>query len=216
MASFRETDGTGGCPPTETPPAGYEIPFRFDDLGNLWINGCFDNFKFLGIARHDISTEVLVGIASTPISTEGDILAGSGVTAGSYVPLNITNTTACTVGLLLGYDMNVDADIVGTNMAKFILAGRFNGVHVDSVACSSTRIVGETNYIRQIIGNAANPHDPAIEAGGSAGMTLAPGASCTVSARLFIQYVEGSPPGTPGTDRIISAGSAVRVYGYCL
>lgn len=216
MAAFRETDGTGGCPPTETPPAGYEIPFRFDDLGNLWINGCFDNFKFFGYARHDIASEVVLGTATAPVSVEADIVAGSGITAGTYTPLNITNNSACTIGILLAYDLTVDADVVGNSMAKFILSGRWNGAHVDSVACSSIRIIGETNYVRAIVGNAAAMHDPAIEAGGSAGMTLAPGAVGTVSARLFLEYAEGTPPGTVGTDRIVSAGSAVRAYGYCL
>lgn len=212
MAAFRETDGTGGCPPTETPPAGYSIPFRFDDNGNLWITGCFDNFKFFGAARHDIPSPVILGSATVPQATTEDIELGSGITAGNYTPLNITNASACTIGLLLGYDLNADLDVWGASMAKIILSGRFNGAHVDSISCSSIR-AGVTNYVRGLFGNAANPHDPAIEAGGSSGMTLAPGATCTVSARLFMQYVENAPD---GVDRIVSSGSAVRVYGYCL
>lgn len=215
MSKFRLTNGTGGCPPTDNPAAGYEIPFRFDDNGNLWIEACFDNFKFFGAARHDINTEVLMGIASTPLSADADIIAGSGITAGTYTSLNVTNSTDCTIGILLGYDLNADLDVFGTRMAKMILSGRWNGAHVDSIACTSTR-TGTANYVRALTGNAANPHDPAIEAGGAAGMTIAPGATATVGARLFLQFNEGSPPGTTGTDRIVQSGSAVRVFGYVL
>lgn len=213
--SFRLTNGTGGCPPTQTPAAGYEIPFHFDDNGNLWIDGCFDNFKFFGVARHDINTEVLMGIASTPLSADADILAGSGITAGTYTSLNITNTTNCTLGILLAYDLNADLDVAGTRLAKIILSGRWNGSHVDSISCSSVR-TGSANYVRCLSGNAAGMHDPGIEAGGAASLTLAPGATGTVGARLFLQFMEGSPPGTAGTDRIVQSYSAVRVYGYVL
>lgn len=212
MAAFRETDGTGGCPPTETPPTGYEIPFRFDDLGNLWINGCFDNFKFFGIARHDITTPVILGTGPAPVNTADDIVSGAGITAGTYGSLNITNDTACTIGILLGYDLNADLDVKGTHLVKIILSGRWNGANVDVISCSSVR-TGATDYARCISGNAANPHDPGIEGGGSASMTLAPGATATIGARLFLQYAEGSPD---GVDQIVSSGSAVRVYGYCL
>lgn len=213
MASFRLTDGSGGCPPTETPPPGYyEIPFRFDASGNLWITGCFDNFKFFGYARHDLPTPVVMGQGGAPLNTADDIVSGDGITAGAYTSLNITNDTPCTIGVLLGYDLNADLDVKGTNYAIITLSGRWNGANVDTVKCSSVR-TGSSAYARCFSGNAANPHDPAIEAGGAPGMTLAPGASAVVGCRLFLTYGEGAPD---GVDRIVSAGSAVRVYGYCL
>lgn len=213
MAAFRETDGSGGCPPTADPVAGYEIPFRFDSGGNLWITGCFDSFKFFGIARHDIGSPEILGVpARTPVNTTSDIISGAGISAGTYTSLNITNTTDCTLGILLGYDLNADLDVKGTSLAKIILSGRWNGAHVDLIACSSVR-TGAAAYCRTISGNAANMHDPVIEAGGSASMTIAPGATANVGARLFLQYVEGAPD---GSDRIVSSGSAVRVYGYVL
>lgn len=212
MAKFRETDGTGGCPPTVTPPAGYEIPFAFDDNGNLWITGCFSTFKFFGFARHDVSSPAIMGSVSVPLATGDDIVAGSGITAGTYSALNITNSSACDLGLLFGYDLNADLDVKGDSFAKLILSGRFNGTHIDSISCSSVR-TGSSSSCRIMSGNAANPHDPGIEGGGSPTLTLASGATCTVSARLFLQYGEGSPD---GEDQIVSSGSAVRVYGYCL
>lgn len=41
MTGFRLDDGSGGCPPTASAPGDYEIPFRFDGAGSLWITSCF-------------------------------------------------------------------------------------------------------------------------------------------------------------------------------
>lgn len=213
MAGFRLQDGSCGCPPTETPAADFRNAFRFDDAGCLYIDGCFPSFKFLGAARHDITTPTILGVAgSTPVNTADDIVSGDGVTAGTYTSLNITNTSNCDMGYLLGYDLNADLDVSGNSLVKWILSGRWNGANVDVIFCSSVRITG-AGPVRCLSGNAAAPHDPAIEAGGAASLTLAPGASATIGARLFLQYAEGAPD---GVDQVVSSGSSVRVYGYVL
>lgn len=212
MAGFRLQDGSCGCPPTETPAANFRNSFRFDDAGCLYIDGCFTNFTFLGAARHDISTPGILGSGDIPLNTAEDIVSGDGVTAGVYTTLEVTNDSNCDMGYLLGYDLNADLDVKGTSLAKWILSGRWNGANVDVISCSSVR-TGSSAYCRLFSGNAANPHDPAIEVGSPASLTLAPGASATVGARLFLQYAEGAPD---GVDQVRSSGSSVRVYGYVL
>lgn len=212
MAGFRLTGGTGGCPPTETPPSDYENQFRFDDAGRLWLKPCFEGFKFLGSARHDISTNTVFGISSTPISTAEDIVSGNGITAGTYANVTITNDTPCDMGVLLAYDLSVDLYVADDHLAVVALSGRWNGAHHSQINVSSVyHAAGSGDGIRVLQAAAAAPHDTNIEAGGAPSLTLAPGASATVGCRLFLQYVVGSPD---GIDQFNAASSIVRVYGY--
>lgn len=212
MAGFRLNDGSGGCPPTATPPAGYEIPFRFDSAGRLWITSCFKNLRFFGAARQDINTIYTIGQDAVPLSTAPDIISGNGITAGVNSPINITNDTECDMGILLGYDLFVDQSTRIDNMVRWTLSGRFNGANVDTISVSSMQSEDTGGYLlRQQVCSAANPHDPGVEAGGAPTLTLAPGASATIGVRLFVQYVVGSPD---GSEVVTSAGAAVRAYGY--
>jgi hypothetical protein len=212
MAGFRLTDGSSGCPPTETPPADYEIPFRFDAAGKLWITSCFKNLQYFGAARHDITTGGgVIGNAGLLQSTDPDIVNGDGVTAGTYTNLTVTNTTGCDIGLLLGHDVFVDMTTNSGNLVRWVLSARVNGAHYSISAASSVNHDGASMNVRSQFTASANPHNNGIEGGGANDLILASGASVVIGAKMFVAYVVGSPN---GAEVVNSAASAVRVYGY--
>lgn len=214
MAGFRLTDGSSGCPPTATPPSDYEIPFRFDSGGRLWVTDCFRGFHYFGAARHDITTPYILGSGDVPVSTASDIVSGTSVAAGTYETLSITNTTDCTLGILLSIDMFVDLQADAANLARWVCSARWNGASTTTNACSSVRIDGfGGTLVRTQQGASANPHDAVIEAGGAPSMVIASGASATVGCLLFLQYEVGAPT---GGEAVFSSFSAVRAYGYVL
>lgn len=216
MTGFRLNDGSAGCPPTETPPSDYTIPFRFDSAGRLWITSCFKNLQYFGAARHDIGSQVgfigdsAVGLA---VSTDPDVVAGNGVTQGTATNLTVTNNTGCTLGFLLGHDIFVDLSTKSQNLVRWILSARVNGANYSISAASGINSDDASHFVRSQFTSSANPHNNGIEAGGANDLTLAPGASMVVGAKMFIEYVVGSPT---GTEVVVSAASAVRVYGYVL
>lgn len=215
MAGFRLTDGSDGCPPTATPPADYTIPFRFDSAGRLWITSCFAGLKYFGSARHGLSSATVIGSGSAPvISGLSAVSDGSGlpVTAGTYTNLEITNSTECSMGILLGHDSSADMETDGDALVSWVIAARWEGAYHSLSSYSNPKISGSTVNVRMIGSVSANPHDAAVESTGSPGLVLVPGASAVVSVRTYIEYV-----GTPtGTEYIHTAASAVRVYGYVL
>lgn len=213
MSAIRLTAGTCGCPPTETPPGDYVNPFRFDDAGCLWLANTFFGFKYFGAARHDIGSTQIIGSGGVPVSTDPDIVAGTGVTAGTYTSYVINNNTGSDLGILLGPDMYVDMSTKSVNLVKFILSSRWNGAHHSQVSASSVNHDGVESFIRTQFTASANPHDLGVEVSAVPLLTVADGASATVSAKLFVQYIVGSPT---GTEVIVNAASAVRVYGYIL
>ena len=213
MAGFRLNDGSLGCPPTENPPASYASPFRLDSAGRLWITQCFKGFRYFGAARHDISTPAIIGSATVQPSSGADIVSGNGLTAGTYRNIVVTNNTECTLGLLVGLDSIVDLTTYESNIVVWTVTSRWNGVYHSASGVSNPQIAGATGYIRQLTNVSANPHDSGIEGGGAATMSLAPGATGTVSAKMFVTYNAGSPT---GLESVSSANSAVRVYGYII
>jgi len=216
MAGFRLTDGSDGCPPTEAPPASYENPFRFDSAGRLWVTQCFRGFRYFGAARHDIRDDVIIGSATCMPSSAADIVSGTGVAAGTYRNVTVTNDTECTLGILLSLDTIVDMSTYGGNFVGWAISARWNGVNKGSTSQSNPQIIGSTALIRQNSGVSANPFDPGVEAGSAPTITLAPGASGVVSSKMFLRYWGGTP-GTPtGTEIVHNASSAVRVYGYII
>lgn len=213
MTGFRLTDGSAGCPPTQTPPADYEIPFRFDAAGRLWITSCFKTFKYFGSARHDIGTPGTLGGAGLPVSSDPDIVSGSGITAGTYTNLTVTNISECDIGLLLGHDVFADLTTNTANLVRWNLSARVNGAHYSLSAASSVNHDGTPTNIRSQFQSGANPHNNGVESGGANDLILASGASMVIGAKLFLSYVVGAPD---GTEVVNSAASAVRVYGYVL
>lgn len=210
MAGVLLDDGTCGCPPTETPPVDYVTPFRFSDDGCLWITGCFTGFQYFGAARHDIGSAGVLGGAGYPVDAGG---LTTPVTAGDYADLTITNDTTCNIGVLLAYDMFVDIQARADHLVKWVVTGEWNGVVHSQNSLSSIRIEDSTALVRYQAGAGANPHDVSIEAGTGPSLTLAPGASATVSAQLYLQYVLGS---ATGDEAVFSSYSVVRAYGYVL
>ena len=206
MAGFRLTNGTAGCPPTEDPPAGYTIPFRFDSGGRLWINLDPSSFKFVGVARHDIAV-------NTPFGPTSGMPDGGFVTTGVQTNLTVTNTTPNTLGYLLAYDLFADFDVTAASYASIVLFGTWNTVSQSNIAVTSIRMTAQTDFIRVQSSTAANAHDIAIEAGLPASLTVAPGASATIGAKLYSDFIEGTPNGFDGVHQV---GSAVRVYSYVL
>lgn len=204
MAGFRLTGGGGGCPPTETPPSTYQNPFRFDSAGRLWLKDCFQGIDYLGEARHDINTNELFGTASVPVSTNDDLIAGNGITAGTYTNFNYTNNTACSQGIMIGMELNADVYVNQSSFAVITLSARLNGANVSRVAGSSVYLNAGSDGVRSFANGSAGPHYIT---------TLAPGQAMTIGCRLFLGYYVGSPD---GVDQFNSANSIVRVYGYTL
>lgn len=214
MAGFLLTGGGVGCPPTATPPAGYQNPFRFDGAGRLWINQCFSGFKYFGAARHDLLGAVVPGDGSAPVSTAPDIVSGAPMTAGVFTTRTITNTTSCTLGILLAHDVIVDALFHRDNYAFVTVSERWNGAnHASATVSGQHDPFGGAGFIRQLLHSGANPHDQGADPTGGSTLQLAPGASATVGARLYIAYPIGAP--VPG-EIIYGANTAVRIYGYVL
>lgn len=213
MSGFHLTDGTCGCPPTATPPVGYQNHARLDDAGCLWFDSCYKSFRFVGAARHDIGTPVIIGNdpGTAPTSTDDDIVSGAGVTFGTFNTLTVTNTTECTLGLLFGMDLSTDTSINQAHLLKVVMSSRWNGAPHSTISTSNVNVAGSTAIARQILQGAANPHDTSIETGGPPSLVLAPGASGTVGCKIFLEYVVG---GYDGIDRINQSGASVRVYSY--
>lgn len=212
MAGFRLTDGSGGCPPTATPPSGYQNPFRFDSAGKLWITGCFKGFQYFGAARHDIGGGK-PGTTGFAVTSASPYYTGSGWTGGTRKSQTITNTTNCTMGFLLAHDMIIDLTMYEDRYAIVYLTEKWNGVYHSHAAISNKYIAGGTSYCRQYLHNSASPHDVGADASGGSTLQLAPGASATVSAQFYMVYGTGSPA---VNDYVNSASSAVRIYGYVL
>lgn len=213
MAGFRQTDGSDGCPPTETPPASYTIPFRFDSAGRLWITSCFKGVQYFGSARFGLGSSTVIGSATAPVIS-GALAAvdGSGlpVSAGTYTRLNITNSTECSMEFLLGHDTVADMETDGGALVTWHVAAHWNSAHHSLSSYSNPRITGSATNIRMVGGTSANPHDAVFESTGTPGLVLAAGASATIDAKMFIEY-----SGTPtGTEYVHSAAAAIRVYGY--
>lgn len=213
MAGFRLTDGSSGCPPTQTPPADYTIPFRYDDAGRLWLINPLQ-FRYFGAARHDIGSQSgFIGGSGLAVTTDPGIVSGDSVTQGTYTPITVTNDTEKNMGILLAHDMSIDMSTLNTNMVRVLCSARWNGAHHSLAAANSINTNQAVAFVRSLYNGSSNPHDLTLESTGSAGLVLAPGASATVGCKLFIEYVVGTPS---GTEVINSASSAVRAYGYTL
>lgn len=210
---IRLTPNGAGCPPTATPPSDYTNPFYEDSSGALWVKSCFPGFMYFGAARHDVSTAGVPGQNGYPVNTSPDIYKGPAVTAGVATTRTITNTTNCTLGFLLTHDVITDITSNHSNMILLRLSERWNNQNHALAAVSTEFKLGYFEMQRQLLHNGASPHDVNRDANGGASLTLAPGESATVGARLILQYAYGSP--APG-ELIHSSSSAVRIYGYVL
>lgn len=228
MAAIRLSDGSGGCPPTQTPPAGYDNPFRFDSAGRLWVTSCFRGFQYLGAARHDLPVFGILGGPWVPAGAS--LLAGGGIVGGTYATIAVTNGTECTMGIMLAMDMTLDLEVRADNLSVWSLSSRWNGAHHSLCQTSNVHISNSTELVRQYLGASANLHDLGFELGltggvgtttvntatnpgGTALLQLAPGASATIGAKLFMHYAIGA---ATGTETIYKADSAVRAYGYMI
>lgn len=210
MAGFRLTGGGAGCPPTATPPGDYVNPFRFDSAGRLWLTNCFKGLQYFGAARHDLSNTV-------PGGPGGDLsldINGNAVSGGTYTTRTITNTTSCTMAILLAHDIIIDALLHRDNYFFMTVSERWNGVnHATATVSNQYDPFGGGGFIRQLLHSGANPHDQGADPAGGSTLQLAPGASATVGARLYFTYAIGSY--APG-DIVYGANTAVRIYGYVL
>jgi len=217
MTGFRRTDGTLGCPPTETPPSDYRNPFFVDGSGALWVSSCFKDLRYLGAARHDITSPILIGgpSGSGQVSSFSDITtAGKGIAGGKYKSVTVTNTNTCPMGILLGHDSGVDITTRGSNMVKWTVAAYWNGAYHSSSSSTSMWLGGTLSafaMITQKLWASANPHDAGIEATGTPSLVIQPGDSAVVSARMYVSYDIGA---ADGTETVNSGISAIRVYGY--
>lgn len=198
MAGFRLTGGSGGCPPTATPPSDYKNPFRFDSAGRLWLKDCFQGLRYLGEARHDIATNAIFGSAAVPVSTNID---GPAITAGTYANTVITNTQDCNMQIWIGMELNADIYVNQSHFAIVTLSARLNGANVSRIAGSSTYLNAGSDGVRSFANGSAGPHPIT---------TLAPGQQATIGCRLYLGYYVGSPD---NVDQFNSANSIVRVYG---
>lgn len=205
MAGFRLTGGSSGCPPTATPPSGYQNPFRFDSAGRLWITSCFKNFQYFGEARQDLLSMQ---------ATDADNYNGAStnfLSRGTIKTRTITNTTQCTLGILLAHDVIVDLQNREDNWVWVGVSELWNGAVHATASVSSQHDLSGTDFVRSLLHGGAAPHDVGSPDGGSS-LQLAPGASATVGCRLKVDYNWGSPV---FGDQLI-ANSAVRIYGYVL
>ena len=206
MAGFRLNDGSSGCPTTATPPAGYTSPFRFDSAGRLWITSCFKNFQYFGEARQDL----LAPAAISSVAYDGD--PTNYITQGRIITRTVTNTTQCTIGILLAHDMLVDLQTREDNFVYVTLNEIWNGAVHSVATCSSQFKSGSTDYVRTYLHNGAVPHDVNAVTGGST-LQIAPGASATVGCRFHVDYAIGS---NQASDYLYGLNGAVRIYGYTL
>lgn len=213
MSGFRLTDGSSGCPPTETPPADYTIPFRFDDAGRLWLKDPLQ-FRYFGAARHDIASQVgFIGGAGLLVTSDPGIIAGDSVTQGTPANLLVTNDTTNNMGVLVSHDLTVDMATKSENMVQIVASARWNGAHHSLATASSINDDTTSHFVRSLYNASSNPHDLGFEGSGTALLTLAPGESATVGCKIFIEYAVGAPT---GTEVIYRLASAVRAYGYTL
>jgi len=212
MSGFRLTDGSDGCPPSETPPSNYVNPFRFDSAGRLWITSCFKGYKFFGAARHDTGA-IAMGSAQAPVNNPWPGLPGAApITSGTYRNVTVINDTECTFGLLYGLDMTTDMTTLCASYVSMHVAAQWNGSHLSSSSYTNPQIPGMSGNLRQFGNISANAHDIGIEGGGAHAVTLAPGASGVISARLYLSHTGA----VVSTDVINSASSAIRVYGFAI
>lgn len=213
MAGIRLTDGSCGCPPTETPPADYVNPFRFTDAGCLWVVDPLQ-FRYFGAARHDIGSQSgFIGDSSLAVTSDPGIIAGDSVTQGTPTNLVVTNNTLKNMGVLLSHDVVVDMATRSSNLVQVVVSARWNGAHHSLARVSSINTDDAAHFVRSLYNASSNPHDLILEASGVAGLVLAPGESATVGCKLFIVYAGGAPS---GTEVIYMSSSAVRAYGYTL
>lgn len=215
MVGIRRTDGGPGCPPTEAPTNEYSSPFRVDSNGALWITDCFTSVIYFGEARHDLQGQVAPGSDSCKVSAySGDTLnsEANAIRAGKYTTRQITNTTPCTIGILLAHNLVIDMQTARTNWVHVTLSERWNGQNHASATVSSEFKLYDPTFIRKMVSSGAAPHDVNAPDGGST-LQLAPGESATVACRLYLTYPFGAP--LPG-EMLQNGYSAVRIYGYVL
>lgn len=214
MAGFRLDDTSEGCPPTETPPVDYTNPFRFDGSGRLWLTNCFNGYQYFGAATHNNTSPVILGSGTVP--NAGVLVSpptGSHITAGTYTNLDITNATECTIGVLLGVDITSDLEAIQGNYVTITASARWNGTHHSSLYVGTPYLSGATAHIRQILNSSSNPHDLGVDNSGTPSLTIAPGGSATVSARLYLNVSAGA---LDGTEILYGSATAIRTYGYVL
>jgi hypothetical protein len=216
MTGFRLTPDVAGCPPTLTPPTDYENPFRVDAAGALWIRKCFKGLRYFGAARHDINEWTTLGGKTAKAGSGGQWTSASGgISAGTYRNITITNQTECPMAFLLGHDTVVELSTRGDNQVIWVIESKWNGEHHDWERCSNNRWYAETamseKLTREIFNTSSCPHDKGFEETGQLSLTLSPGESATVSAKMHAFYLEGAPS---GSETILFAASAVRVWGY--
>jgi hypothetical protein len=136
------------------------------------------------------------------------------VTAGAYTTRTITNTTPCTLGILLAHDIVLDALLHRDNYFFMTVSERWNGAnHAQATVSGQHDPFGGAGFIRQLLHSGANPHDQGADPTGGSTLQLAPGQSATVGARLYFAYAIGTY--APG-EIVYSANTAVRIYGYVL
>jgi hypothetical protein len=216
MTGFRLTPDVAGCPPTLTPPTTYENPFRVDAAGALWIRKCFKGLRYFGAARHDINEWVVLGGKTTQVGRGAEwTKASGGISAGTYRNITLTNQTECPMAFLLGHDTFVNLYTRGDNQVVWVIESKWNGEHHDWSRCSNNRWYNDTTLsdkmTQDTFNTSACPHDNGFETTGQLSLTLAPGESATVSAKMHAFYQEGAPS---GSEYILAAYSAVRVWGY--
>jgi len=227
MAGFRLDDAAAeGCPPTQQPPSNYEMPFREDDAGALWLRGCFKSFWYYGAARHDISYGIRwIGSTNVPVETGVAPLNLRGLNEGKYKNVTVKNTTEKRIGIMLGLEVIGDILCRSDNMINLIIMSRWNGILHSAVGASTANYGTTGTQIRQIVTCSAIPHDIGFEGADTSStsstdpdstlhtMYLEPGETGVVGAKLAIQYTKGIPD---GQEVLVFAESAVRVYGFTI
>jgi len=173
--------------------------------------GCFPDLKYYGAARHDIPLG-LRAIGSDTLPIDDSLVTGRGIQVGTYKNVVVTNNTERNMGLIVGLDMFCDLLTKASNMVLLSITSRWNGNYHSGVQAGTPTVTRSKKYIRQQVNISANPADVVFEEG-TPSLVLAPGESGTFSCKLVISYVAGRPD---GRDILISADSAVRVYGHTL
>lgn len=213
MVGIRKTDGSAGCSQTETPTSDYANPFRLDGSGGLWLRQCFEDFRYYGAARHDVD------LGNRWIGSEEckpdftNILSAKGINTGRYSNVTVTNDTQNPMQIMVGIDLLADIISNLQHMVSISLITRWNGAYHSSSGVSLPSRAFTNKQVRQSVTVSASPHDASFEGGGVPSVVLQPGETGTVSAKLSIGYIQGMPD---GRDILVSASSAVRVYGHSL
>lgn len=130
---------------------------------------------------------------------------------GTIKTRTITNTTQCTLGILLAHDIIADVQNRQDNWVYVRVSELWNGAIHATASVSTQHDLSGTDFVRSLLHGGAAPHDVGAPNGGST-LQLAPGASATVGCRLKVDYAWGSPV---FGDQML-ANSAVRIYGYVL